>query len=280
MFFPFNIFIALTDVHILTEYKGNLTDLKNLRQYRNQHLNNQKHDILLLLVKNINGSVGAIYSNASCTYDAIGWSKFRERNTATFSVDVSIFLNIAKNIIMFENCSVTPVNDLKIWEVCRNNLRFAIDMKNNPRTKCFQNYPEKLFESPTCGNEFIEEDEECDCGLNKDCLVQCDSVTCKLDITHRGKCNGNGYYDSYGQCHCKIDYFPPNCDKTQISYPQNCDEMEIRNDSGKCHCIDGFIFSKLNKQTNRQISFYVNIVLVSVIIGLLIMLLFFLCCRK
>ena len=30
---------------------------------------------------------------------------------------------------------------------------------------CLRNKPEKLFQSPTCGNSFVEAGEECDCGL-------------------------------------------------------------------------------------------------------------------
>lgn len=38
-----------------------------------------------------------------------------------------------------------------------------------------------LFEGPVCGNSFVEDGEECDCGLPEKCTNNCcDPVTCKL----------------------------------------------------------------------------------------------------
>lgn len=46
---------------------------------------------------------------------------------------------------------------------------------------CLQLVPKKLFESPTCGNGFVETSEECDCGLPAACKnVHCDPQTCKF----------------------------------------------------------------------------------------------------
>lgn len=46
---------------------------------------------------------------------------------------------------------------------------------------CLKNKPKKLFESPHCGNGFIEPGEECDCGLREYCKNPCcNPDTCML----------------------------------------------------------------------------------------------------
>lgn len=46
---------------------------------------------------------------------------------------------------------------------------------------CMFNYPEVIFDGPSCGNGFIEEGEECDCGSPEDCKNPCCvAETCTL----------------------------------------------------------------------------------------------------
>ncbi len=48
---------------------------------------------------------------------------------------------------------------------------------------CLRNRPASLFDSPTCGNGFAEEGEECDCGLPDHCDNPCcDPRTCRLRL--------------------------------------------------------------------------------------------------
>lgn len=47
--------------------------------------------------------------------------------------------------------------------------------------QCLKNQPSKLFDSSTCGNGFLEADEQCDCGPEEFCDNPCcDSKTCQL----------------------------------------------------------------------------------------------------
>lgn len=47
-------------------------------------------------------------------------------------------------------------------------------------TQCLKNVPQRIFQSPTCGNLFIESGENCDCGLPSQCRSSCcDPQTCR-----------------------------------------------------------------------------------------------------
>jgi hypothetical protein len=46
---------------------------------------------------------------------------------------------------------------------------------------CLRNRPRALFDSPVCGNGFVEPGEECDCGLREHCDNPCcDPASCRL----------------------------------------------------------------------------------------------------
>lgn len=68
----------------------------------------------------------------------------------------------------------------------------------NGATNCLKNVPQKIFDSPTCGNGFVESGEECDCGLPSACKSSCcNPQTCKLKPNvpcSAGKQNSNNLY--------------------------------------------------------------------------------------
>jgi Reprolysin (M12B) family zinc metalloprotease/ADAM cysteine-rich/Disintegrin len=65
----------------------------------------------------------------------------------------------------WSSCSIDQLNDA---------LKKGIDF-------CLKDKPEKLFDSPTCGNGFVEPGEECDCGLPGYCDNPfCNPHTCML----------------------------------------------------------------------------------------------------
>lgn len=93
-------------------------------------------------------------------------------------------------------------------------------------TYCLQNFPHKIFQS--CGNGFVEANEECDCGLSETCNnLCCDPKTCKR------------------QTHCDQQNMPSKETVTVNSPPKlwQCDNGHNINESVLCNglrdCNDG-----------------------------------------
>ena len=61
--------------------------------------------------------------------------------------------------VIFVDSGPNPVH----WSSCsRQQLQDSFDQGLD---YCLQNVPEKTYDGPVCGNGFMEEGEECDCGL-------------------------------------------------------------------------------------------------------------------
>ncbi|KAK7109317.1 disintegrin and metalloproteinase domain-containing protein 12-like [Littorina saxatilis] len=65
------------------------------------------------------------------------------------------------------------------WSSCSQNaLQEAFELGMD---YCLRNPPKTIFQGPVCGNGFVEEGEECDCGLLQDCTNRCCNATsCEL----------------------------------------------------------------------------------------------------
>lgn len=137
-------------------------------------------------------------------------------------------------IMSASSSSIAPTH----WSECSiDQLNFALHQGMN---HCLRNVPKHLFESPTCGNGFVEIGEECDCGLPNVCKnTCCDPMTCKLRSNATcatGKCcdlatcqpheSGFECRSSDGECdlpeycngeseHCPLDYFKRDTEECQ-----------------------------------------------------------------
>lgn len=120
-----------------------------------------------------------------------------------------------------------PLKNIGRWSKC------SIDQWNSVVYKgifsCANNKPIRLFGSPTCGNGFVEEGEECDCGLPEHCANPCcHARTCKLRtnaICATGKCcdlrtcqphstrricrPSTGECDQFERCDGETEFCPP-----------------------------------------------------------------------
>lgn len=101
-----------------------------------------------------------------------------------------MFLNIASVFNMYFGKS--PVFSPANWGKAEFD-RFN-DFFKTKSVQCIRNFPKKIFQSPTCGNGFVENGEECDCGLSNECKNRCcDPNTCKLQSN--AKCGSGNCCD-------------------------------------------------------------------------------------
>ncbi|CRK98583.1 CLUMA_CG011979, isoform A [Clunio marinus] len=197
---PLNIFVALLGVVIWSEQ--NLADLssdgdKTLRSflnYRKKYLvKEHPNDNAQLLTGEVfeGGVVGKALKGPICTFEFSGGVSM-DHSKIVAIVATTIAHEMGHNfgmehdtddctcpddrcIMSSSSSSVAPTH----WSSCsidQLNLAFHHGMDY-----CLKNKPTKIFESPICGNGFVESGEECDCGLPQFCNNSCcNPYTCML----------------------------------------------------------------------------------------------------
>lgn len=115
----------------------------------------------------------------------------------------------------------------------------------NGYCSCLMDKPNKIYGGPTCGNGYVEQNEECDCGMAKHCNNRCcNPMTCKLNPGAKcahGECCENCKLKAKGTLcrlsvgECDLD---DKCDGRNPQCPKNIyleDYTSCNADKGYCH---------------------------------------------
>ncbi|XP_041985575.1 disintegrin and metalloproteinase domain-containing protein 19 [Aricia agestis] len=199
---PLNIFIALVGVvvwserdEIVLEEDGDKT-LTHFLQYRREVLvrdipNDNAH--LLTRQQFNSGVVGKALKGPICTYQFSGGVATNHSQVIGL-VATTIAHEMGHNFGMEhdteadctcpdDKCIMSPSSTSVVpthWSSCSlSSLALAFEKGMD---YCLRNKPKRLFESPTCGNGFVEAGEQCDCGLRPSpaCAACCDPAACLL----------------------------------------------------------------------------------------------------
>ncbi|XP_053407048.1 disintegrin and metalloproteinase domain-containing protein 12-like isoform X3 [Mercenaria mercenaria] len=213
---PFNIYIALVgienwmvqDLFSITQEAD--TTLENFLHYRKSRINPKHQNDNAQLITSTNllrdtRGIAKSHRGAICTVEYSGGvseNLATEGQTAT-----TIAHELGHNFGMDhdnyticqckeEKCIMAAtsggINTPTHWSSCSMlALQEAFEMGMD---YCLRNLPEQLYEGPVCRNGFLEEGEECDCGMPEDCLNKCcNASTCKL--TPGSMCASGGCCD-------------------------------------------------------------------------------------
>ncbi|XP_045474100.1 disintegrin and metalloproteinase domain-containing protein 12 [Harmonia axyridis] len=200
LYSPLNIFIALVGVVIWTERdeisfsRDGDTTLTNFLHYRREKLiKDHPNDNAQLLSKFSfdNGVVGKALKGPICTYEYSGGVN-TDHSPVIGLVATTIAHEMGHNFGMEHDtndcqcpdsrCIMAPSSSAEApthWSSC--SLNYLLLAFTHGMDYCLKNKPQALFDSPVCGNGFVEPGEQCDCGLPEHCEnTCCNATTCML----------------------------------------------------------------------------------------------------
>ena len=200
LYAPLNIYIALVGVVVWSDYDeitlstdGDIT-LTNFLHYRRERLVKEHPNDNAQLLTGIQfdkGVVGKALKGPICTYEFSGGVSMWHSEIIGL-VATTMAHEMGHNFGMEhdtdncecpeERCIMAPSSSTikpYFWSSC--SLEYLALAFEHGMDYCLRNKPSSLFDSPVCGNGFVEPGEECDCGLKDHCDNPCcDATTCRM----------------------------------------------------------------------------------------------------
>ncbi|XP_050532167.1 disintegrin and metalloproteinase domain-containing protein 28 [Daktulosphaira vitifoliae] len=192
LYMPLNLFIALVGVIVWSDFNEIVvssngdTTLTNFLYYRRENLiksHPNDNAQLLTKVQFENGIVGKGLKGPICTYEFSGGVN-SDHSFVVGLVATTIAHEMGHNLGMEhdtvececpnDRCIMAPSSGSSSpthWSSC--SMEYLALAFEHGMDYCLRNKPEKLFESPVCGNNFVEPGEQCDCGLKDKCDNHC-----------------------------------------------------------------------------------------------------------
>ncbi|XP_044753415.1 disintegrin and metalloproteinase domain-containing protein 12 [Coccinella septempunctata] len=269
LYSPLNIFVALVGVVIWTERdeisfsKNGDETLTNFLHYRREKLiKEHPNDNAQLLSKFSfdNGVVGKALKGPICTYEYSGGVN-TDHSPVIGLVATTIAHEMGHNFGMEHDtndcqcpdsrCIMAPSSSAEApthWSSC--SLNYLLLAFTHGMDYCLKNKPKALFDSPVCGNGFVEPGEQCDCGLPEHCEnTCCNATTCMLYANAScatGECcdlttcmpKNAGVLCRSADYECDL---PEYCTGQSEFCPPDVYKMDTEVcDNGKAYCYHGF----------------------------------------
>ncbi|XP_065167379.1 disintegrin and metalloproteinase domain-containing protein 12-like isoform X2 [Atheta coriaria] len=269
LYSPLNIYIALVGVVVWTDFdeivfssNGDIT-LTNFLHYRREKLiKEHPNDNAQLLTKFTfeNGVVGKALKGPICTYEYSGGVNTEHSNVLGL-VATTVAHEMGHNFGMEhdtnecscadERCIMAPSSSTvppTHWSTC--SLDYLALAFEHGMDYCLRNKPARLFDSPVCGNGFVEPGEQCDCGLPEHCdNTCCNATACMLyanaSCATGECCDLSTCMPKNAGTMCRsADYecdLPEYCTGQSEYCPDDIYKMDTEScDGGKAYCYHGF----------------------------------------